>query len=128
MTSFRWYLVDALIRWLLDNNCVPHVVIQCNMEGVSVPQHFVENHRIVLNVSPNAVRNYVLDETGIQMDTRFNGVSHHISAPQGAIIGVHAKGGKVGMTFEPEEDVPSEVKSGPKSTGPTKKPKFKFVE
>ena len=102
MTSFRWYLVDALIRWLLDNDCIPHVVIQCDLAGVSVPQEYVQNNQLVLNVSPSAVHNFVLNADRIEFDTRFNGVSHRICAPPGAIVGVHARGSNEGMSFEPE--------------------------
>ncbi|MXW07949.1 MAG: ClpXP protease specificity-enhancing factor [Gammaproteobacteria bacterium] len=102
MTSFRSYLVDALIQWLLDNECVPHIVLQCDQPDVKVPQEFVRDNRLVLNVAPSAVHNYSLTNSSIAFDTRFSGVSHHISAPIGAIVGVCARGSSVGMMFEPE--------------------------
>ncbi len=102
MTSFRWYLVDALIRWLVDNECVPHVVIQCDLPDVDVPQDYVKDNRLVLNVSAQAVNNFSLGPRGLDLDARFGGVSHHIHAPAGAIVGVHAKGSTVGVSLEPE--------------------------
>lgn len=102
MTSFRSYLVDALIQWLLDNDRVPHIVLQCDQPNVKVPQEFVRDNRLVLNVAPSAVHNYSLTTSSIAFDTRFSGVSHHISAPIGAIVGVCAQGSSIGMMFEPE--------------------------
>ncbi|MCY3540980.1 MAG: ClpXP protease specificity-enhancing factor SspB [Gammaproteobacteria bacterium] len=102
MTSFRYYLVDALIQWLLDNDCVPHIVLQCDQPNVKVPQEFVRENRLVLNVAPSAVHNYSLTKSSIAFDTCFSGMSHHISAPIGAIVGVCARGSSVGMMFEPE--------------------------
>lgn len=103
MTSFRSYLVDALIRWLLDNDCVPHVVLQCDLPNVEVPQEFVRDNRLVLNVAPSAVCNYSLTKSTLAFDTCFDGISHRISAPVGAIVGVCARGSSVGMMFEPED-------------------------
>lgn len=130
MTSFRWYLVEALIRWLLDNECVPHVVIQADLPGVEVPNEHVKNNRVVLNVSPQAVQGFSIGPKGIEFDARFGGVSRHVFAPAGAIVGVHAKGRDVGFEFEPEEAT-SEESSDIKSTRPSAKkraPHLRFVE
>ena len=97
MTSFRFFLVDALIRWLLDNNCIPHIVLQCDLPNVQVPSEYIRENRLVLNVAPSAVRNYSLTQTSVSFDTSFGGISHHIAAPVGAIVGVCAKGSSVGM-------------------------------
>lgn len=130
MTSFRWYLVDALIRWLVDNDCVPHVVIQCDLPDVDVPQEYVKDNRLVLNVSAQAVSNFSLGPSGLDLDARFGGVSRHVHAPAGAIVGVHAKGSKVGVTLEPE--VPDSVEtSTPTQTTNSKqdsRPKLTIVE
>lgn len=78
-------------------------MLQCDLPNVKVPQKFVQDTRLVLNVAPSAVHNYSLTNSSIAFDTRFNGVSHHISAPVGAIIGVCARGSSIGMMFEAEE-------------------------
>ena len=78
-------------------------MLQCDLPDVNVPQEFVRDSRLVLNVAPSAVHNYSLTKSSIAFDTRFSGVSHHISAPVGAIVGVCARGSSVGMMFEPEE-------------------------
>ena len=129
MTSFRWYLVDALIRWLLDNECTPHVVIQTDLPGVEVPGEYVKNNKVVLNASPQAVHGFSLGPKGIEFDTRFGGVPRHIRAPAGAIVGVHARDSNVGFEFEPEEsslESSSSVKTAEKPTG--KRPHLRFVE
>ncbi len=118
MTSFRWYLVDALIRWLLDNECIPHVVIQADLPGVDVPSEHVKNNKVVFNVSPQAVNGFSLGPNGIEFDARFGGMSRHVRAPAGAIVGIHAKGIDVGFEFEPEETT-SEQSS---DVNPTKQP------
>ena len=129
MTSFRWYLVDALIRWLIDNECTPHVVIQTDLPGVEVPGEYVKNNRLVLNVSPQAVQGFSLGPNGIEFDARFGGVPRHIRAPAGAIVGVHAKDSDVGFEFEPEQsssEGSSSFKSAEKTPG--KRPHLRFVD
>ena len=129
MKSFRSYFVNALIEWLLDNDCIPHIVLQCDLPNVSVPEEFVRDNRLVLNVAPSAVHNFSLSKTMIEFDTRFNGVSHHISAPIGSIVGVCARGHSVGVMFEPEE-----IEEEPTYTGDAPdvhalaRSKFRFVE
>lgn len=129
MTSFRFYLVDALIRWLLDNDCVPHIVLQCNLPNVVVPEEFVRDNRLVLNVAPSAVENYSLTQSTIAFDTCFNGVSHRISAPVGAIVGVCARGSSIGMMFEAENETNLQtLKLDPPDVHTQARSKFKFVE
>lgn len=129
MKSFRSYFVNALIEWLLDNECIPHIVLQCDLPRVNVPQEFVRDDRLVLNVSPSAVHNFSLTKSTLEFDTRFNGVSHHISAPVGAIVGVCARGNSVGVMFEPEgveEELPPTVEAS--DVHEVARSKFRFVE
>ena len=129
MTSFRSYLVEALIQWLLDNDCIPHIVLQCNLPNVRIPQEYVRENRLVLNVAPSAVRNYKLSKSSIVFDTCFDGVSHRISAPVGAIVGVCARGSSVGMMFEPQaDDEQSASTIDSPDVHARARSKFKFVE
>lgn len=130
MTSFRWYLVDALIRWLLDNELTPHVVIKADMPGVEVPSEYVKDNRVVLNVSPQAVHGFSLGPDGIEFNARFGGVPRHIRAPAGAIVGVHAKESDIGFEFEPEESSSEEVLAtkATEKTAEKRIPRFRFVD
>lgn len=129
MTSFRSYLIDALIRWLLDNDCTPHIVLQCDLPNVTVPEDFVQDNRLVLNVAPSAVQNYTLTKSTIAFDTCFGGVSHYISAPVGAIVGVCARGSSVGMMFEAEATAKEPISTiDAPDVHALARSKFKFVE
>ncbi len=130
MTSFRWYLVDALVRWLLDNEQIPHVVIQADLPGVDVPSEYVKNNKVVFNVSPQAVHGFSLGPKGIEFDARFGGMSRHVCAPAGAIVGVHAKGSDVGFEFEPEDTTSEEGSDVNPTKQPAKRrvPHLRFVD
>lgn len=103
MISFRWYMVDALIRWLIDNGRTPHIVVQADLPRVNVPQEHVKDNKIVLNVSPEAVHGFSIGPTGIEFTARFDGRLRQISTPAGAVVGVYAKGSETVFDFEPEE-------------------------
>ena len=130
MTSFRSYLVDALIQWLLDNNHTPHVIVQCDLPGVDVPKEFVKDEKMVLNVSPQAVSNFSLSHESMELDARFNGVARRVKIPPGAIVGVFAKGSTVGLNLEPEISPVDESQptiQEPRAR-PARRANLKFVE
>ena len=72
------------------------------MPGVQVPEGFAVGGKLTLNVSGTAVKNFYLAADGLAFDARFKGISHHINAPVGAIIGVYALENGEGMAFPRE--------------------------
>ena len=102
MNSSRSYVVRALIDWIVDNNCTPHIVIDSRCDGVEVPEEYVTDGLITLNVAGVAVHNWELSPSGLSFDARFRGTPHHIACPVGAIVGVYAKENQQGETFLPD--------------------------
>ena len=56
MNSSVPYLIRAINEWILDNDCTPYMIVDATMDEVSVPQEYVKDGQIVLNISPQAVR------------------------------------------------------------------------
>ena len=104
MNSSRSYIVNALIDWIVDNGCTPHIALDTSIEDVTAPLEFARDNRLVLNVSGTAVRNFKLDPEGLELDARFKGESRHVSSPVGAIVGIFALENGEGMAFEPVKD------------------------
>ena len=100
--SSRPYFIRALLDWIVDSGCTPHLLIAADAEGVSVPRDHVRDGRIVLNLSAAAVRNFHLDDAALSFDSRFGGQSFHVVAPLGAVAAVYAKENGEGMAFEVE--------------------------
>lgn len=111
MTSSVPYLLRSLNEWILDNGCTPYLILDAQSPEVKVPEKFVENGQIVLNISPSAVRNLVISNEYIIFNGRFGGVAYEISAPIQAVLGIVAKENGEGMWFsrEESEDVPGSV-------------------
>ena len=112
MTSSRPYLLRALYEWILDNHCTPYVVVNANGDGVQVPNAYVKDGQIVLNVAPTAVVGLKLENDSLEFNARFGGVAMQIYVPMNSVLGIYARENGRGMIFEHEE-------MGPESPPPT---------
>jgi len=100
VTSHRPYLLRAMHEWILDNNLTPYVIVSTTSPDTQVPAGQTENGRIVLNVSPTAIRNLSITNERLEFDGRFGGRAFHVSAPIAAVLAVYAKESGQGMAFE----------------------------
>ena len=120
MTSNRPYLVRALWQWISDNGMTPHLLVDASQESVEVPGEFVEEGRIVLNMSATAVRDLDMGNDYISFSARFSGRPMNVLIPVPAVLGIYAQENGQGMLFpESETDQPppepSKGKPGPPS-------------
>ena len=130
MTSNRPYLIRALYEWLVDNELTPYLLVDANRDSVHVPTRYVEEGRIVLNVSPSAVRDLSLANDLIAFEARFGGSAFAISLPPDAVLGVYARENGKGMLF-PEEGLseqPEPPQTDPPSPPPNGRPSLKVVK
>ncbi len=122
MNSSRSYLVNALIDWIVDNGCTPHIVLDTTFDDLVAPVELAHENRLVLNVSGTAVRRFKLDPNGLEFDARFKGESREVRSPVGAIIGVYARENGEGMAFAAEKE--SNKHQEEKETVSQEKPKL----
>lgn len=112
MTSHRPYMIRALNEWILDNDCTPYILVNAFEAGVEVPQEYVKDGQIVLNISPVAVQDLVISNDRIEFNGRFGGVPSRVYVPIQAVLGIYAKENGQGMIFDTPEPAP-EPPSGP---------------
>lgn len=112
MTSSRPYLLRAFYEWIVDNNATPYIVVNADFPQTSVPQEYVDNGRIVLNISPGAVRSLLLANDHVEFNARFGGIPHDIYVPMRAVTAIYAKENGRGMVFkdDDEDDIPPPTK------------------
>ena len=96
--SAKPYLVRAICEWCADNGLTPYLAVKVNPQ-TRVPQSFVKNGEIVLNISPSATRKLTIDNEWIQFAARFNGASQEVAVPMGAVSGIFAKETGYGFAF-----------------------------
>ncbi|MCP3868026.1 MAG: ClpXP protease specificity-enhancing factor [Gammaproteobacteria bacterium] len=103
MTSNRPYLLRGLYEWLVDNDLTPHLLVATDREDVIVPGQFVQDDRIVLNISPSAVQRLELGNELISFSARFGGKPTSVRVPPSAVLGIYARENGRGMLFRDEE-------------------------
>ena len=126
--SAKPYLLRALCEWCADNGLTPYLAVKVNGQ-TRVPQSFVRNGEIVLNVSSAATRRLTIDNQWVQFNARFNGVSQEVAVPMNAVAGIFAKETGYGFAFTVTEDPvaaleaatdPATLERTPGSTEPEK--------
>ena len=100
MTSSRPYLLRAIYEWILDNDCTPHILVNALHPEAQVPQDYVKDGQIVLNIAPGAVQNLSLVNDAVSFSARFQGVPNQVFVSIDAILGIYAKENGKGMMFE----------------------------
>lgn len=131
MNSSRPYLLRALYEWILDNNCTPYLLVNAGYPETVVPQNFVEDGQIVLNVSPNAVRQLDMDNDRVTFDGRFGGVPQQVWLPVQSVMAIYARENGQGMVFEIEPVTPPEPPTDhikPESKPAASRPALKVVK
>ena len=116
----------------MDNDCTPHLLVDVDFEGVDVPQAYVTDGQIVLNVAPRAVSNFEMNHQFVAFSTRFGGIPIDLMVPVAAVMGIYAHENGQGMVFEleedPENDPPPIKGSTVVTSSKTKKKSSKFKD
>lgn len=99
MMSLRPYLLRAYYDWITDSDSTPYVVIDAAPLTVKVPDRYIENGRITLNISQTAVNNLDLQGAKIQFDASFGGNIYHVYAPISAVLAIYAQENGRGIVF-----------------------------
>lgn len=129
LSSHRPYLIRAIREWAIDNNLTPQLVVNASVTGVKVPDEFIEDGQIILNVSPQAVSHLEMGNELISFSARFRGVARSVEVPVDAVLAVFDRETRQGMSFpavtDDEDVADDESDSQPPARG---KPKLKLVE
>jgi len=104
MTPSRPYLIRAIHEWIVDNDLTPHILVNAMVPDIQVPEKYIENGRIILNINGSAVRNLELSNEWIQFDARFDGQSMTVSVPTSAVLAIYARENGQGMVLEEDDD------------------------
>jgi len=86
-------------EWMGDNGHTPHIVVDANTRGVSVPIEHVKNGKIILNISESAAHNLKLANDTVSFRARFSGVPFDVSVPMRSVLGIYARETGQGMIF-----------------------------
>jgi stringent starvation protein B len=113
-SSTRPYLIRALHDWCTDNGFTPYLAVFVDA-GVQVPNEYVKNNEIVLNVGFEATSGLKLGNEFIEFKARFGGVAREIVVPVDHVVAIYARENGQGMAFPMPTNSPE---SAPASVGP----------
>jgi|TARA_B110000259_G_scaffold88334_1_gene102783 stringent starvation protein B len=126
MTSQKPYLIRAVYEWLIDNGATPYLLVDTSFEGVIVPEAFINDSKIVLNIAPDAVQHYEANNENIYFSARFSGKRMELFIPIEAVLSIYGKENNQGMFFSEEQTSPPTPPSN--STKEKGKPKLMIVK
>lgn len=132
MTPSRPYIIRAIYEWIVENDCTPHLLVDATYAGVNVPETYVSDGQIVLNISPTAVVSLRMGNDSISFNGRFGGQPLDIDVPIAAILGIYARENGQGMVFDgpmdPEPEPPEPDSPTPVDRGASQRPALKIVK
>lgn len=134
MLSTRPYLIRAIYEWCMDAGFTPHLLVQVD-EHTRVPQGYVKDGQIVLNIGAGAVRDLAIDNDWVLFSARFSGISHEIAVPINRIAAIFARENGQGLHFDVQETAGEQAASSSVETGselppepPKGRPQLKVIK
>ena len=108
MSPVKPYLIEALYRWISDNNRTPLVVADVSVTGMKVPESAIEDGKVVLNISMTATQGLVMEDDVISFSARFSGRPFMVVIPMAAVTAIYARENSQGMMFDVDPDLEKE--------------------
>ena len=93
------YFIRALWEWCSDAGLSPQIVVHVD-ESTQVPQGFVVDGRIVLDISAEATNQLELGDEWITFQARFGTKVENIAIPVGNVLAIFAEETNQGMAFD----------------------------
>jgi stringent starvation protein B len=125
MTSLKPYLIRSIYEWITDNKLTPYLLVDAENANARLPQEFIEDNKIVLNIRPEAIQGLSLGNEDIQFSARFSGKPMHIVAPVAAVMAIYAKENGKGMVFDLDDNDGDET---PPEKQPPTKPTLRVIK
>ena len=99
MSSNKPYIIGAFYDWISDNELTPYIVVDVSVYGVLVPESYIKDGQIVLNIAASAVGSIAMGEKAIEFSARFGGKLEHMTVPYGAVSAIYAKENGAGTSL-----------------------------
>ena len=135
LSPTRPYLARAIYEWICDNQLTPYLLVDATQPNTMVPEQFVKDGQIVLNIAPHAVHQFHISNDAISFSARFGGVARDLYIPIQAVLGIYARENSQGLFFDPEEYAHIQSEENPLQSEPAeeadtvkKKPNLRILD
>ena len=122
--STKPYLVRAIYEWCVAEQFTPYLLVKADQNTLA-PRAFIKDGKILLNLSPESIKDLLMGDEALTFTARFNGAPENLYLPISAVEGIYAKENGEGLFFEVKEDQEigsKEIKKSPN------KPKLTLVK
>lgn len=135
LSPTRPYMARAIYEWICDNQLTPYLLVDATQPNTMVPEQFIQDGQITLNLAPHAVHAFHMSNDAITFSARFGGVSRDLYIPISAVLGIYARENGQGLFFDPneyphiqntEDDLKSETEQ--KTAQSKKKPSLRLLD
>ncbi len=99
VVSTKPYLIRAIYEWAMENGFTPQILVDAQVSGVDVPEGYVNEGKIVLNIQNQAVQHLELGNELVSFSARFGGVPVQISVPVDAVLAIYTRENGDGLSF-----------------------------
>lgn len=117
--STKPYLIRAIYEWCTDSGYTPFLAVHVDAT-TRVPQEFVKNNEIVLNISALATSKLQIGNELVEFQARFGGKARTISVPVANVSAIYARENGHGMAFDLAESATSRGHEPPALPAPGK--------
>ena len=137
LSPTRPYMARAIYVWICDNQLTPYLLVDATQPYTSVPEQFVKDGQIVLNIAPHAVHQFQMSNDAVSFSARFGGVARDIYVPISALLGIYTRENGQGLFFDPDEyanvqttedTLKSNTQDQVESETPKKKPSLRLLD
>jgi len=118
------YLILAVYEWIIDNDLTPYLLVNAEYPNTVIPQQLIEDGKIILNISPQAIQGLSLGNADVTFNARFSGKPMHIIVPISAVLAIYAQENGKGMVFDQDDD----GETPPPEKKPPSKPTLRIVK
>jgi len=122
--STKPYLIRAIYEWCVVEQFTPYLLVKVDQNTLA-PKAFIKDGKILLNLSPESIKDLLMGDEAITFTARFNGAPENLYLPIEAVEGIYAKENGEGLFFEVKEDQEIGLKETKKSPN---KPKLTLVK
>lgn len=128
MTSLKPYLIRAVYEWITDNNLTPYLLVNASNNHGHLPEDYIEDGKIVLNIRPQAVEALSLGNDLIEFNARFSGKPMTVVVSINAVMAIYAKENGKGLVFDQEDTDGGGDETSAQPQPSAKKPSLKIVK
>lgn len=89
--AFKPYLIRTFHEYLTAIGETPYITVDCSVAGVDVPTQWINDNKIILNLSYSATVSLFIGDGEIKFGARFGSNQRQIAVPMEAVLVIYSR-------------------------------------